>query len=120
MQLYNANVSSKAGHNIRLLPLANASIVSKILTMPIACKISKETVEIDGYNWFEIIYKGQRGFCAKTDNLIIQYTDEAPKIQLYEVNLGFATVRMDIATQDKFATIIEGIAQHIRNAPLVE
>lgn len=120
MQLYNANVSSKAGHNIRLLPLANASIVSKVLTMPIACKLSKETVEIDGYNWLEIIYKGQRGFCAKTDNLIIQYIEEAPKIQLYEVNLGFATVRMDADTQDKLATIVAGMEQAIRNAPPVE
>lgn len=126
--LYDATISSKSISNIRVLPSATALFhsASPLTTTPIEVKIAKEPTVvngqtiIDGFQWLDLSINGERGYIAKTQNVIIEYVPIVPTEPLYEVALGYATIRMTAQQVDWTATIFEGMAFAIRNAPKVE
>lgn len=117
---YDATISSKASSNIRVLPSATANILRVLTTIPIEVKITKEGISAEGYTWLELKIGDERGYVAKTQNLIIEYAPIVPTEPVYEVALGYATIRMTAQQVDWTATIFEGMAFAIRNAPKVE
>lgn len=126
--LYDATISSKSISNIRVLPSDTALFhsASPLTTTPIEVKIAKEPAVvngqtiIDGFQWLDLSINGERGYIAKTQNVIIEYVPIVPAEPLYEVALGYATIRMTAQQVDWTATIFEGMAFAIRNAPKVE
>lgn len=117
-----AKISSKTTSNIR--PQADTSSLPILLVLTNAwleVLISEDPVTTnDGYEWYEVKTDSLHGYVAKTDNLVIEKIVETPTEQLYEVALGYATLRMTAQQVDWLATIFEGMAFATRNAPPVE
>lgn len=116
MLLSDALISSSVASNIRIHPLATAQVLDKLSTTPTTCKLSKDIVRIDEFDWLEIVYRGQRGFVARTGALSIQYA-QAPKIPLFRLHLGFVAISMTAQVRDGLAQIVEYLLKAIREAP---
>jgi hypothetical protein len=117
MQLFPAKIKTPSS-NIRAT--ANGIVLSEI-NVPdwSSAMLSKSFVRVEGspYNWHEIGYNDLRGFVADTSGFEFEF----PVTELvYEVALGYATLRMNAQQVDWLATIFEGMAFAIRNAPRVE
>jgi hypothetical protein len=115
--LFPATVSSKSSSNVRSSASATSSILEKIGGAPMDCRLAKDVVLADGYEWLAIEINGLSGYVAKTASLIIQYAAETPKIPLYRLNLGFVVILMPANVRDSLAMIVEYLLKAIREAP---
>lgn len=126
--LYDATISSKSSSNIRILPSATANILRVLTTSPIAAKVAKEVAvvngqtTIDGYQWLELMIENERGYVAKTQNVIITYAPVDEKTYIVDITGGATKVMRESSLDDliEYKRLeLEGL-KIIRNAPRFE